>query len=259
MIYTCGANVLTRRDLRKIPVPKREDTGSNWKGVQHGVLADTLVTYVNKIGLRIAKETWYTNPNQMCLYGALDIEVGSSEYKLEIGQPAYYSIGVRHDNGGRFAVSLAMGARVLVCSNGVFSGDYLLKSRHYSDLDLGKMIEDGVEEWLTETPSLDLFIRGLQQTNLDERDVFHLVGEAGDMVNGVENKYGCICWAHLQKVLKMWKHPVHKEFEPRTAWSLYNCFTEVGKDLSPPHQMRLLKGLRKMNTEILQLETLELN
>jgi hypothetical protein len=30
-------------------------------------------------------------------------------------------------------------------------------------------------------------------------------------------------------VLKEWRKPQHAEFEPRTAWSLFNSFTEVFK------------------------------
>jgi hypothetical protein len=30
-------------------------------------------------------------------------------------------------------------------------------------------------------------------------------------------------------VLKEWRQPSHAEFEPRTAWSLFNAFTETLK------------------------------
>ena len=39
---------------------------------------------------------------------------------------------------------------------------------------------------------------------------------------------------HFQvpKVLTDWRTPRHEAFEPRTAWSLFNCFTEIMKGLS---------------------------
>jgi hypothetical protein len=37
----------------------------------------------------------------------------------------------------------------------------------------------------------------------------------------------------LPRVLKEYREPWHEEFMPRTAWSLYNAFTEVMKGL--PH------------------------
>ena len=36
----------------------------------------------------------------------------------------------------------------------------------------------------------------------------------------------------VPKVLGDWRKPRHEAFEPRTAWSLFNCFTETMKGLS---------------------------
>ena len=39
----------------------------------------------------------------------------------------------------------------------------------------------------------------------------------------------------VPKVLGDWRKPRHEAFEPRTAWSLFNCFTETMKGLSIFH------------------------
>jgi hypothetical protein len=36
----------------------------------------------------------------------------------------------------------------------------------------------------------------------------------------------------VPKVLGDWRKPRHEAYEPRTAWSLFNCFTEIMKGLS---------------------------
>ena len=36
----------------------------------------------------------------------------------------------------------------------------------------------------------------------------------------------------MNRVLGDWRKPRHEDFEPRTAWSLFNCFTETMKGLS---------------------------
>lgn len=41
----------------------------------------------------------------------------------------------------------------------------------------------------------------------------------------------------LPKVLQAWEEPRHGEFVPRTAWSLFNAFTEVQKGSGPRAQM----------------------
>lgn len=43
--------------------------------------------------------------------------------------------------------------------------------------------------------------------------------------------------SQLPKVMDSWETPEHEEFQLRTAWSLYNAFTEVQKARSPRIQM----------------------
>jgi len=38
-------------------------------------------------------------------------------------------------------------------------------------------------------------------------------------------------------MIEAWDEPQHAEFTPRTAWSLFNAFTEVGKGAPPRVQM----------------------
>jgi hypothetical protein len=39
------------------------------------------------------------------------------------------------------------------------------------------------------------------------------------------------------KVIEGWEEPRDEEFVPRTAWSLFNAFTEVQKGAAPRDQM----------------------
>jgi hypothetical protein len=43
--------------------------------------------------------------------------------------------------------------------------------------------------------------------------------------------------SRLPKVIEAWEEPQHEEFAPRTAWSLFNAFTEVQKGAPPRLQM----------------------
>jgi len=38
-------------------------------------------------------------------------------------------------------------------------------------------------------------------------------------------------------VIEAWEEPKHEEFTPRTAWSLFNAFTETQKGAPPRAQM----------------------
>ena len=43
--------------------------------------------------------------------------------------------------------------------------------------------------------------------------------------------------SRLPKVIEAWEEPMHEAFAPRTAWSLFNGFTEVLKTNAPRAQM----------------------
>ena len=243
-----GQPLLTREQLREIPIPERPDAGPKWKGVQHGELADTIINYITKpLGFKIADEKWYCNDSGSALYGAVDIDTSNTQFELKIGQPAMFSLGVRHDNMGRFGVSFAVGARVEVCQNGVLSGDFVLKNRHYDSLDLEEAVANGMEQYLQELDDVQLFIEGMQCIKMNDQTASYLIMKAAERIQG--NTHGCINWAHLRTVYELWKKPDHFEFMPRTQWSLYNCFTQAIQPLSPPRQLKVLKGLRPLMNE----------
>lgn len=238
MIYVATEFTKTREDLHKIEVPVRTNVSKQWQGIQHGFLADTLVEQIEGKGLEIVKETWYTNPKGDTLWGAVDILPENASPSLEIGQAGSFSLGVRHSNLGRYSVSFAVGARIAICSNGMFAGDFVLKKRHTSKVDLREVIDLGIDRYITECENLEQLIHGWQEVSLTDRDAEHLLFEV--------HRQGHVAFAHLEDVHKHWINPPHEEFEARTAWSLYNAFTEKAKDLPPPGQMRLLSGLRSV-------------
>ena len=43
--------------------------------------------------------------------------------------------------------------------------------------------------------------------------------------------------SRLPKVIEAWEEPRHEAFAPRTAWSLFNAFTDVQKGACPRAQM----------------------
>jgi len=282
MLYNSGI-AQTRAQLHDIPVPPRTDVGRLWEGVNHGVLADTITSYVQKIGLQITNEGWYTNPNGSALFGALDLDTSNTDFALNIpGSPATFSLGVRHDNLGRYAISFAVGARIAVCANGMFSGDFVLKHRHLrpntqsinqhlqsksttnynepipglsqltdaqlrelSQRNLEETVAEGVENYLQELDSVQLLAVGMQQVPMDDRDASYAIMKAGER--------GIFKWRHLESVYHNWQNPTHDEFEPRTLYSFYNSATEVVKSFSPAVQFNTLKRLRSLVDDYTQV------
>lgn len=242
MIYTSGVPI-TRSDLRRIPLPPAGGR-KKWQGVQHGMLADTIVDYVEHLGIPIIRETWYVNPQKNMLFGGVDLATDGTILEFDAPIRGNFSLGVRHDNKGRYAVSFAVGARVRVCSNGVFTGDFVLKCKHTEELNLKDLVADGVESYLAELAQVGKFIRSMYEIPMTDRDAMYMIMQAAENLRGNDN--GCLNWVHLEKVVGQWRNPDYEEFKVRNLWSVYNSFTTVAKQLTPPRQIRLLKGLREI-------------
>jgi len=75
----------------------------------------------------------------------------------------------------------------------------------------------------------DSEIAAMKARDLPQRHAHHL------MVQAVKD--GVLPASRLPLVIEGWESPRHEEFAPRTAWSLFNAFTEVQKSASPRAQM----------------------
>ena len=49
---------------------------------------------------------------------------------------------------------------------------------------------------------------------------------------------GVVTTTQVPEVLQEWRSPRHEAFEPRTAWSLFNAFTEAHKKVNPHTALR---------------------
>ncbi len=246
MLYTHGRELVPRKQLNLIPVPDRTgQVTEQWQGLNHGKLATAVVKRLEAHGLQVVKEMWYVNPNRTDLFGAVDIAPSDTLPGLDIGQDAFFSMGVRHSNVGKYAVSFCVGARIVVCENGLFTGDFTLKRRHLKGQDLEVSIDTGIERYLQEAEAMESFIHGLQGREIDDRDAAHTILQthAEQLIN----------FRYLEDVDRRWRNPPHEEFAPRTAWSLYNAFTESAKRMTPPRQLRLLTGMRPLFEREFQL------
>lgn len=205
----------------------------------HGALADALVDELDARGLGVAGESWAVSRTGAELYGSVD--VAPEDPAVEVG----LSIGLRHSNARRHAVTLVLGGRVFVCANGMLVGDYVLrhKHKHTARLDVREMVAAGVSLLIRERRRVDDFVQDLRSVDLDDAAANHL------LLEGVRR--GVVPWSQLRRVDETWRHPPHTTFEPRTLWSLYNAFTEVLKTRSPAVQYRGLLRLRRLAIDVL--------
>jgi hypothetical protein len=229
--------------LKNIAVPKTprwrdpEGTGGAWKPVNHGELAEALLAESSRMGLRVKDAVWGVNETESDLFGALDFEPLP-------GVPAAPGVGpalaLRHSNQGRYALTLAFGGRVFVCENGLLIGETTVRHKHTISLDLQDALRRALLRFVEEEGGLALWTDDLMAVPLDERQAGHLLLEGA--------RRGVVPWTMVKDVDEQWREPKHEEFSPRTAWSLYNAFTEACKGRGLTGQLETLRGLRGLFT-----------
>jgi hypothetical protein len=92
---------------------------------------------------------------------------------------------------------------------------------------------------------LDVEIAAMKERILTPVDADHLIVEA---IRG-----NALPASQLPKVLEAWETPRYEAFAPRTAWSLYNAFTEIAKSRSPRAQIEDTLRLTRTFRSILAL------
>jgi hypothetical protein len=161
------------------------------------------------------------------LFGAISIE---SRGPLEKRTP---NVGFRSSYDKSIAPALCGGARITVCDNMMFSGDFFKVVRKQTGdcmEDLVLLIMGAVAKLESEFHHVDVMAATFEDIEVRTIEGFRQLGEL--MGRGVLNQQ------QTGSAMRAWKNPLHEEFEPRTAWSLYNAVTEGLKNGSPAHLLR---------------------
>jgi hypothetical protein len=120
---------------------------------------------------------------------------------------------------------MVVGSSVFVCDNLSFSGEIRVARKHTTNIfrDLPGKITEGIGRlsnlWVSQARRFEAY----KETPLnDSRDVHDLLFRA------------MLCNAatvtQLKHVYEEFQTPTHEEFRPRNVWSLFNSFTQVGKE-----------------------------
>ena len=150
------------------------------------------------------------------------------------GKPAAdyaLAIGVRNSYDRSLSVGLTLGSRVFCCDNLAFSGEVTMHRKH--TVNVFRDLPDLIYRMLSQVSSMrersDGEIAAMKVRDLPPAHAHHLMVEA--------IRANVLPASRLPKVIEAWDEPRHEEFAPRTAWSLFNAFTEVQKGACPRAQM----------------------
>ena len=243
MMLHCGASAATRDEVFDAAAPDATETHYP---LPHGALIEVIETHVRASGFEIATEEyglWKEGARMFGVWGLTNGQDEHSDFQLVMG--------VRNSHDKAFSAGLAVGSRVFVCDNLAFSAEIVIARKHtrFISRDLDRMVAEAAGKIAQARISQAQRIEAYKTTELDDAQVHDLIIRAVD-AKVMANSY-------IAKVLGQWRESAHEEFQARTAWSLFNGFTEVFKQTNPldlTSRSVRLHGLLDMVTDAFGVE-----
>lgn len=212
----------TLADLASVTVP---DPTDSYVPVPYPRLVEEIKLHVPRFGLGIAREEYALAREGRQMFGVLSCRNGKPEADYCL------ALGVRSSVDRSLAVSCCAGSRTFICDNLAFSGEVVMHRKHTVHVfrDLPDLIYRMLSQVSSMRSRIDAEIAAMKVRELPPAHAHHLMVEA---VKGA-----VVPASRLPKVIEAWEEPRHEVFSPRTAWSLFNAFTEVQKGSGPRAQM----------------------
>lgn len=209
-----GAELIKDAELRKVETPP--PSGRHYPTPHHR-LFDTAREMLEVGGFQVKQFEHSITPDGNRYFGLMEVTNGHN------AEDYSRIVGLRNAHDKKFTGELVTGAGVFVCDNLSFSGEIKVSRKHtrFMERDLPKMIGLAIgkisEMWDNQGQRIEAY-----------KDAEMSRAEIHDMVCLALNS-GALPSSKIKPVLDEYRAPQHEEFEPRTAWSFFNAFTEIGK------------------------------
>ncbi len=152
-----GSVRVSRAELATIEPPAPTQT---WTPVKHFDLVQLLTSQLCTNGRYIVKEEFAVQRDGKQLFGVMDLNWGET-------QEHRASLGLRTSNDKTMSIQIAVGARVFVCDNLLFSGELIaLARKHTRKLDLERELQGAVRRYEEHYGRLSEDIEDMQRRQL---------------------------------------------------------------------------------------------
>lgn len=217
LMVHCGAQKISRADLRNLPVP--QGTGT-FKPIPHHEIVEALIETLGFRKIAVVRDEYAATADGMKMFGVMDLESGFEGCR--------FSIGLRNANDKSMRLALTVGYRCFVCDNLAFQGDFtpvLAKhSKNFSVLDSLAIGVDRIQRNFAPLAEQVTRWREAQITDETAKLVIYRAFIEGELE---------VPRALARDVHTRYFNPDHDAFVPRTMWSLSNAFTSSLKSLDP--------------------------
>ncbi|SHJ08854.1 protein of unknown function [Rubritalea squalenifaciens DSM 18772] len=230
LLLHCGANTVERGDVYRIPTPASTIT---WYPMPHRHLLEEVESQLWDSGLEILSETHALSHEGARYFGVIEVAKHGSTH-----EDYSWVIGIRNSHDKTFPAGLVAGTRVMICDNLAFSGMVKIQRKHtrFAARDLRHLTNRAIGKLGDRLQSMDERISLYKQSRVTDLQAHDLIVRAVDA--------GAITNSQIPEVVGQWRKPDHECFERRTAWSLFNAFTEATKKISPELQVKRGEALQ---------------
>lgn len=234
---------ITRDALHKIPLVKLPQLSDRWGGVQHGELVDTIGKRLSVNKIKVVDERWHVSGENL---GRLDGFMTLNMPDRKAPKGTQFCLGISHSNNGNGSLKFAVGAHVMICSNGMVVGEFVLRRRHTNGINLEESVGDGLDRYIEQSRGVVQMIEGFEARDVDDKTSDKILMRAG--------REGLLPWSRVGQVDQEFRNPTFDAFKKRNAWSLYNAFTYVLQKCPATHQVTAMNQFREVvATEIVSV------
>jgi hypothetical protein len=203
---------------------------------------DAVKATLAEAGYDIRKEQYGVMQDGSRLFGTLDLGT-------PLTSGVTLAVGVRNSVDKSFPLGFCAGQRVFCCDNLAFRSDLLVRHKHTlnGERNFMRAIAGAVTALCSFKEAEAERIRRFMHTDL--------TADLADALILRAYEKGIVGAHQLPRVLHEWRNPSFEEFQPRTAWSLFNAFTSALRDraVELPHAFALqtmrLNGLLDFRPE----------
>ena len=229
LLLHCGAQAVQRQNIIDIPTPRSTET---WNPIPHIDLIKQVENTIRSNRLQLGTQAHSLSHGGARYFGLMEI-------RREESRDYCWVLGLRNSHDKTFPAGIVAGMTVFVCDNLSFGGEVKLARKHTRFIvrDLPRLVQSAVGKLMDRWHHQDRRIETYKLADLDDRTAHDLVIRATD-VGVCPNQL-------IPRVLKEWREPHHREFEPRTVWSLFNAATSAlkGNLIELPRRTQALHGL----------------
>lgn len=214
----CGANGVSREQVIAVKTPEHTDT---WYPIPHDTLVQRVEQALTSLNMRVTEAAHALTKGGDRYFGLLKVA------NCQKSDDYAYVIGLRNTHDRSFTASIAIGSQVFVCDNLAFSGEITIARKHTSQIerDLPILTGRAVGMLSAKWSVMDDRIKRYKEVELNDSTAHDFIIRSIDV--------GAATPMQIPAILKEWRTPRHPEFAvSKSAWRLFNAFTEVAKETS---------------------------